>query len=82
MIFNIMKNHWWAGGNIFLVTNTVLLSIQSFNAFWLIFEFPIYLKFFKLIRTLSLEFAVVFSIVYIGMLTKFIKSVFYWDEAT
>lgn len=46
LVLNIWFNRWWAGGNLYLIVNTVYFLEQALNALWLVFEVPIYLEWF------------------------------------
>ena len=63
--FNIHQNNWWAHGNLYFAM-TVLVIIQSINAFWLVFEIPAYLRWTKAFRSLSLMYAIVFTVTYVA----------------
>jgi hypothetical protein len=65
---NIKFNKWWAGGNVYLIMNTVFNVVQGLNAFWLCFEIPIYLRSQKLTRSFSLEMAFFYNLIYLMFL--------------
>ena len=73
--FNIHLNHWWAHGNVYLMVNAALTLMQSFNSVFLVFEIPVYLKYTKPLRALSLEFAIFYNIFYFIMIRKYLTDV-------
>lgn len=68
--FNIVLNHWWAHGNLYLLAMTLLVILQSNNAMMLVFEIPAYLRWTKPFRSLSVEWSIIFNIVYIGFVMR------------
>ena len=75
IFLNFKFNRMWAGGNVYLIFNTVFMIVQTFNAFWLVLEVPAYLDWFKLSRVYSLEAAVVYNLVYAWFAYKLYTSV-------
>ena len=68
--FNIVMNHFWAHGNLYLMLMTVLNIVQSVNASYLVFEIPAFLRWTKPFRSLSLEYAIIMNIIYIGFVVR------------
>jgi hypothetical protein len=69
--FNIHMNHWWAGGNVYLIANSLFCIWQGVNASWLLFEIPIYLKETKLLRSMSLMLAILYNVIYLYFAQRF-----------
>ena len=51
--FNVYWNYMWAGGNIFLVGNTIFGFLQALFSVLLVFEIPTWLRNAKLLRFYS-----------------------------
>ena len=69
--FNIDFKYMWAGGNIFLILNTIFIFIQGYNSVFLIFEIPFFLTLLKPLRYVSIELAFWYNIIYGIFLLKF-----------
>ena len=54
----------------YLLSMTIMVAIQSNNAFFLVFEIPAYLRWYKPFRSLSLEYAVILNTLYIMFVVK------------
>jgi len=67
---NTHFNRYWAGGNVYLLLNTVFNVVQAFNCFWLVFEVPVYLDWFKLTRVFSFESAIAYNLIYFWFMWK------------
>ena len=65
LVFNIDFNYWWAGGNLYLMANTVYALVQSFLSLFFAFEIPVWLAHAKLIRMYSLMFASIWNLTFI-----------------
>ena len=61
LFFNISLNKFWAGGNFFLIFNTIYAVTQTIMSIPLVCEFPLYLRHLKFFRVLSLISAVFYS---------------------
>ena len=66
----------------YLIFNTVFNLVQASNAFWLVFELPVYLDWFKLTRVYSLEAAIAYNLVYAWFAYKLYVSVWLYDFET
>ena len=44
IIMNTIMNHWWAGGNFWLVGNTIFGGLLAVHLTFLVFEWPFYLR--------------------------------------
>ena len=62
--FNFAWNEKWAGGNFWLVFNTIYILGQGIGSIALAFELPIWLRFFRGLRFWSLVSAIMYTIVY------------------
>jgi hypothetical protein len=82
LVLNIKFNKWWAGGNVYLILNTVFNLSQAFNAIWLVFEFPVYLQWFKVARFFSLVAAVLYNSVYAYFAYALYSSIYEYDYET
>lgn len=67
LYFNAKWNEAWAGGNAWLVWNTVYILFQGFASFMLAFELPIWLVSFRVFRFWSFVFAVTYNFIFIAM---------------
>ncbi len=66
--FNIVLNHDWANGNVYLLSNTYFLVFQAFNSIMLAFELPIWLHTFKIARSLSILLGTIYTVLYLAQL--------------
>jgi len=82
VVLNIAFNRWWAGGNLYLVINSLFNLIQAWNGFFLMFEFPAYLDWFKVSRVFSLEAGVVYNAIYFWQVWEAYKSIWLYDYET
>jgi len=44
LVLNSIMNHWWAGGNFWLVGNTVFAILQTIHTTFVVLEWPFYLR--------------------------------------
>ena len=82
IFLNIHFNRWWAGGNLYLMVNTLFNLVQGANAIWLVYEIPVYLDWFKLNRVFSFEAAIFYNALYAFLAWKTYQSVFQYDYVT
>lgn len=60
IVCNVVMNHWWAGGNFWLVGNSIFALVQTIHTWFLVFEWPFYLR-----HTYALRWAIsLLSIIY------------------
>lgn len=78
--FNIELNNFWAQGNLFLVFNTLYLFMQVFLSWWLIFEIPIWLRHFKVLRVFSLFSAFWYNFAYILFMLEYYYTIYLTQE--
>jgi len=64
---SIAWNRVWANGNIFLISKTFYLIVQSLMLLPLIFEIDVYLRHMKFFRFISLFFAVLYNTLYFSV---------------
>ena len=69
-VFNLNRNFAWAGGNVFLLANSVYSFVQSLLGLMIIFEIPVWLKHAKEIRGSSLMAAVTWNTFFLGFLYR------------
>lgn len=73
--FNIHLNNFWAHGNLYLMVMSLFVIMQSWNAMFLVFEIPAYLRWTKPFRSLSLEWGSIFNIIYLGFVFRYRQTV-------
>lgn len=44
IVCNVVMNHWWAGGNFWLVGNSIFALLQTLHTWFLVIEWPFYLR--------------------------------------
>lgn len=76
VLFNAKWNFLWAGGNVYLIANTVYAYIQTWMSVFLIYEIPFYMRHFKLFRFMSLVAAMVYNVVYFVSVADFLILLF------
>lgn len=76
---NIWWNRWWAGGNIFLMAQTLYHVVMGLHTAFLLFEFEIYLRPLasKVWRIFALMTAVSTTIAYFAFILKWILMVYF-----
>lgn len=82
VLFNAKWNFLWAGGNVYLIANTVYAYVQTWMSVFLIYEIPFYMRHFKLFRFLSLCSAVVYNFLYFASVADFLILLFKQDKDT
>ena len=80
LYFNVEYNHVWAGGNLYLFYNSLFLLFQAFNSFFVVAELPVYLRHFKLLREISFNGAVFWTIFYVVSVADLFYILFYKDK--
>lgn len=78
--FNIAWNEVWAGGNFWLVFNTVYIMIQGIASIMLAFELPIWLRVFRGMRFWSAAAAVIYSVVYIVNIFEWYDMLYFVED--
>ena len=83
IVLNIVWNRWWAGGNIFLVGQTLYHVIMGIHVCFLMFEFELYLRpwWVKVFRIICFALAFVTSIIYFLLIIKWILMVYFTGYA-
>ena len=71
--FNIDFNHWWANGNIWRIVSTIYILGSYIQSLLEAFEFPLFLRSFRVYRFLSV-------IVYVLYVTTFVILAFEWGD--
>jgi hypothetical protein len=82
IMFNAKWNFLWAGGNVYLLANTVYAYIQTWMSVFLVWELPIYMRHAKLFRFISLVSGIVYNIGYWISFGDFLLLLFYYDKDT
>ena len=65
LYMNIAWNEWWGDGNAWLLGNTIYLVIQFLISNFLVFEWPIFVRAFRITRFISLWSSVFYIISYV-----------------
>jgi hypothetical protein len=73
----MILNKMWAGGNAFLVLNTVFGIFQAWNATLLVWEIPLWLRHNKVQRVFSLGFGFLYNLILSTTAYKFFYDVYY-----
>lgn len=79
VILNLIFNKFWAGGNIFLIANTVYLIMQYFLSILVIWEIGPWLKYVHYVRLFSLLSSYLYSLLYIAALVRYFSLILEWD---
>lgn len=82
VLFNAKWNFLWAGGNVYLVANTVFAYIQTWMSVFVVWEIPFYMRHFKFFRLLSLMAGIVYNFFYWSAVADFVILLFYFDKDT
>jgi len=61
LFFNIAWNRWWANGNIWLLVNTFYLIWQCFISLIIAFEYPLFMRAFRVFRFFTLLAALYYN---------------------
>lgn len=80
VLFNAKWNFLWAGGNVYLIFNTVFAYIQTWMSVFVIYEVPFYMRHFKLFRFFSLCGAIIYNILYVIAVGDFLLLLFQQDK--
>jgi len=73
LYFNANWNEMWAGGNVWLMANTIYILFQGFASVMLAFELPIWLLTFRVTRFWSFVLATVYNFVFFTLALE------WWD---
>jgi len=79
--FNIKWNFLWAGGNVFLLVNTIYAIEQSVHSVLLVVETPFWMHFNKVGRWISLVLAMTYNFFFTVILIDFILLLFVYDKS-
>lgn len=82
VMFNAKWNFLWAGGNVYLLANTVFAYIQTWMSVFAVGELPFYMRHFKLFRFISLAAGIVYNMAYWTEFADFLLLLFYYDKET
>lgn len=80
VLFNAKWNFLWAGGNVYLVANTVFAYIQTWMSVFVIWEIPFYMRHFKFFRLISLVSGFVYNFFYWASVIDFLLLLFQYDK--
>jgi len=81
LFFNIKWNFLWAGGNVWLLFNTIYLIEQTIHSVFLTVEMPFWMKFNKVGRWISLILASIYNTLFLIMFCDFIALLFFYDKS-
>lgn len=76
LYFNIFWNKIWAGGNYYLMANTIFLLVQTLLSIPLVAEFPPWMRHMGLIRLSSVFNAYVYNGFYFGFIIAYLLQVY------
>ena len=71
--FNLNVNNNWAEGNIWLTANTLYLCYQFVNSLLLAYEYPLFLKVYRVERFLSFVLASVYTLLFVTSAVEWAK---------
>uniref|UniRef100_A0A7S3IFV7 Uncharacterized protein n=1 Tax=Strombidium inclinatum TaxID=197538 RepID=A0A7S3IFV7_9SPIT len=72
VVFNVVGNRWWAGGNILLIYNTLYGFSHYLLSILLVMEIDVWIKYAKFIRLLVLVQAAIHASIYLFFLVRFL----------
>lgn len=78
--FNIKWNFLWAGGNVFLLANTVYMMQMTVHSSLIVIEMPIWMGSNKWGRWFELILATIYNIAFTGFLTDFLLLLYVYDK--
>ena len=78
--FNIKWNFLWAGGNVFLLANTLYALQQGMHSVFLVIELPFWMKFNKGGRWIMFAAAMLYNLVFLGCFSDFLALLYYYDK--
>ena len=61
LCLNVVMNHWWAGGNFWLVGNTIFALLQFVHTWFVVMEWPFYLRHTYAYRWLISLISIIYS---------------------
>jgi hypothetical protein len=79
--FNIKWNFLWAGGNVFLLVNTIYMIQQSIHSSFLVTELPVWMKWNKGGRWFMLVLAMLYNLFFIGTFADFLLLLYVYDKS-
>lgn len=82
VLFNAKWNFLWAGGNVYLIFNTVFAYIQTWLSVFVVWEMPYYMQHFRLIRLISLVAGILYNTLYLVSVADFLILLFEQDKET
>ena len=82
VVLNIMYNKIWAGGNLWLVGNTLYLLFQIVASWPLMLEIPTYLRHAKFIRYLSILSGSIYNLFIISDISSWLLDLYAIPEET
>ena len=82
VFFNVKWNYFWAGGNVYLIANTVFSYIQTWLSVFVVWEMPYYMQHFRLIRLISLVSGLLYNMLYVISVADFLILLFSQDKDT
>lgn len=82
VLFNAKWNFLWAGGNVYLIANTIYAYIFTWLSVFVVMEMPIYMKHMKIVRGTAWFMAIIYNILYMISFGDFLLLLFYYDKET
>ena len=79
--FNIKWNFLWAGGNVFLLLNSIYAIQQSLHSTFLVTELPIWMRYNKGGRWFMLALALLYNLFFTGFLVDFYLLLYVYDKS-
>ena len=79
--FNIKWNFLWAGGNVFLLANSIYAIQQTLHSTFLVTEIPIWMKYNKAGRWIMLALAMLYNLIFLGFFVDFYLLLYVYDKS-
>lgn len=79
--FNIKWNFLWAGGNVFLLLNTIYMIQQTIHSSFVVIELPVWMKWNKFGRWIMFLLALAYNLFFFGFLTDFFLLLYVYDKS-
>lgn len=79
--FNIVWNFMWAGGNAFLLINSIYLIQMTLHSVFLVTEVPFWMHFNKFGRWAMLILALIYNFLFLGVCVDFFLLLYVYDKS-
>jgi hypothetical protein len=80
LYFNIVWNFMWAGGNAFLIANTIFALHQTIHSVFLITEVPLWMHYNKIGRWVMVFGAMIYNFIFMGVFVDFMLLLYVYDK--